>query len=65
MGWLREFLIDESVFAGKRLYVLCQLGNFLGFKLCELGLLVNLLSKRLALWFEVLYFWLSFEKLPV
>ena len=58
-------MVDEAVLSCESLYVLGQLCNFLCLQLCDLRLLVDLLSKRLTLITKCLNFLLALEKLPL
>lgn len=49
MGALSKFLVDEAVFSGKSLDVLCELSHLLSLELSNLRLLVECLPNADAL----------------
>ena len=65
MRALSEFLIDEPVLSGQRLYVFSHLSHFLSLELGELSLLVDLLFHALALLSERLNLLFSLEEFPL
>ena len=65
VGTLSKFLVDESVLAGQRLNILCDLCDFLGFQLSKLCLLLGILFHVLVFLTQSLDLLFSFKKLPL